>query len=72
MPIHACACGCRAGEPAVICGCHREIIRLVSPPSNKKGGHPPLKTLSSLSFVSLRAPEGMAGRMGSGTSGKCC
>lgn len=32
LSIHACGFGCRAGEPAVICGCHREIIRLVPPP----------------------------------------
>lgn len=39
-------------------------------PSNKKGGDPPLKTLSSLSFVSSRAPAGMDGCMDRGDERK--
>lgn len=51
LPIHACGCGWRAAEPVEICGCHREIIKLVSSPQIKKGGDALLKTVSSLCFL---------------------
>lgn len=44
LSTHACGCGRQAAEPAVICGCHGEIIKLVSSPQIKKGGDALLKT----------------------------